>query len=158
MTVAVGVMKMNVSMKDCILTKAQPVSPQKTYRTLKKSSGSRHEFFVKKAQDTSIQTDVRGKTVDEAIPDVDKAIDDALLAGMDRFRLVHGKGTGMLRKGLLEYLKQHPNVKKQKWHLLTKAVLEQPSCTSNRRNRPAHTGALWKNSLPFISINDKMFR
>lgn len=111
-TVAVGVMKMNVSMKDCILTKAQPVSPQKTYRTLKKSSGSRHEFFVKKAQDTSIQTDVRGKTVDEAIPDVDKAIDDALLAGMDRFRLVHGKGTGMLRKGLLEYLKQHPNVKK----------------------------------------------
>ena len=36
----------------------------------------------------------------------------ALLAGMDRFRLVHGKGTGMLRKGLLEYLKQHPNVKK----------------------------------------------
>ena len=111
-TVAIGVMKMNVSMKDCILTKAQPVSPQKTHRTLKKSSGSRHEFFVKKAQDTSVQTDVRGKTVDEAIPDVDKAIDDALLAGMDRFRLVHGKGTGMLRKGLLDYLKQHPNVKK----------------------------------------------
>ena len=45
-TVAIGVMKMNVSMKDCILTKAQPVSPQKTHRTLKKSSGSRHEFFV----------------------------------------------------------------------------------------------------------------
>lgn len=131
-TVAIGVMKMNVSMKDCILTKAQPVSPQKTHRTLKKSSGSRHEFFVKKAQDTSVQTDVRGKTVDEAIPDVDKAIDDALLAGMDRFRLVHGKGTGMLRKGLLDYLKQHPNVKKRKWHLLTKAVLERPSCTSNR--------------------------
>ena len=37
--------------------------------------------------------------MDEAIPDVDKAIDDALLAGMDRFRLVHGKGTGMLRYG-----------------------------------------------------------
>ena len=59
-----------------------------------------------------MQIDVRGKTVDEAILYVDKAIDDALLAGMDRFRLVHGKGTGMLRKGLLEYLDQHPNVLK----------------------------------------------
>ncbi len=111
-TVSIGIMKMNVAMKDCILTKEQPVVPQKTHRTLKKSTSPRHDLFVSKAQSTSVQIDVRGKTVDEAIPYVDKAIDDALLAGMDRFRLVHGKGTGMLRKGLLEYLSQHRNVSK----------------------------------------------
>ncbi len=110
-TVAIGAMKMNVAMKDCILTKDQPVPPQKTHRTIPARGGSqKHDLFVSKAQSTSVQIDVRGKTVDEAIPYVDKAIDDALLAGMDRFRLVHGKGTGMLRKGLLEYLSQHPNV------------------------------------------------
>jgi len=44
------------------------------------------------------------------IPFVDKAIDDALLAGMPSFRLIHGKGTGMLRAGLTEYLHAHHNV------------------------------------------------
>lgn len=130
-TVAIGVMKMNVSMKDCILTKAQPVSPQKRTGRLRKVPAAVMSSLSKGPG--HVCTDrCTGETVDEAIPDVDKAIDDALLAGMDRFRLVHGKGTGMLRKGLLDYLKQHPNVKKRKWHLLTKAVLERPSCTSNR--------------------------
>lgn len=111
-TVRIGIMKMNLHMKDCLLLKEAPSQPKSTHRTLKKSSNPAHTMFVKKAQDATVQIDVRGKTVDEAIPYVDKAIDDALLAGMDRFRLVHGKGTGMLRKGLLEYLDQHPNVSK----------------------------------------------
>ncbi|WP_337602998.1 endonuclease MutS2, partial [Acidaminococcus timonensis] len=110
--VRIGVMKMNLKLKDCLLLKEAPSQPKSTHRTLKRSTSQGHNLFVKKAQDATVQIDVRGKTVDEAIPYVDKAIDDALLAGMDRFRLVHGKGTGMLRKGLLEYLNQHPNVKK----------------------------------------------
>lgn len=111
-TVRIGIMKMNLHMKDCLLLKEAPSQPKSTHRTLKKSSNPAHTMFIKKAQDATVQIDVRGKTVDEAIPYVDKAIDDALLAGMDRFRLVHGKGTGMLRKGLLEYLDQHRNVLK----------------------------------------------
>ena len=111
-TVRIGIMKMNLKLKDCLLLKEAPSQPRSTHRTLKKSTSQGHNLFVKKAQDATVQIDVRGKTVDEAIPCVDKAIDDALLAGMDRFRLVHGKGTGMLRKGLLEYLDQHPNVLK----------------------------------------------
>jgi DNA mismatch repair protein MutS2 len=69
-------------------------------------------MFVKKAQETLNEIDVRGKTVDEAIPYVDKEIDNALLSGMDSFRLIHGKGTGMLRAGLLAYLKEHRSVSK----------------------------------------------
>ena len=109
-TVRIGIMKMNLHMKDCLLLKEAPSQPRSTHRTLHKSSNPAHTMFVKKAQEATVQIDVRGKTVDEAIPYVDKAIDDALLSGMDRFRLVHGKGTGMLRKGLLEYLNQHRNV------------------------------------------------
>ena len=111
-TVRIGIMKMNLKLKDCLLLKEAPSQPRSTHRTLKKSTSQGHNLFVKKAQDATVQIDARGKTVDEAIPYVDKAIDGAPLAGMDRFRLVHGKGTGMLRKGLLEYLDQHPNVLK----------------------------------------------
>ena len=50
-------------------------------------------------------------TTEEAIPEVDKAIDNALLAGMTEVRLIHGKGTGALRAGLTAYLQTHSAVK-----------------------------------------------
>jgi DNA mismatch repair protein MutS2 len=58
----------------------------------------------------SSEIDLRGQTVEEAVPQVDKYIDDAVLAGVKRVRLIHGKGTGALRDGLTSYLRGHPNV------------------------------------------------
>ena len=55
--------------------------------------------------------DVRGKRFAEAEPLVERWIDDALLAGNSPLRLIHGKGTGMLGRGLQEYLREHPAVK-----------------------------------------------
>ena len=55
--------------------------------------------------------DVRGKRYAEAEPLVERWIDDALLAGNSPLRLIHGKGTGMLGRGLQEYLRAHPGVK-----------------------------------------------
>ncbi|HEY6325712.1 MAG TPA: Smr/MutS family protein [Candidatus Cybelea sp.] len=55
--------------------------------------------------------DVRGKRYAEAEPLVERWIDDALLAGNSPLRLIHGKGTGMLGRGLQEYLRTHPGVK-----------------------------------------------
>ncbi len=60
------------------------------------------------------QIDVRGQRLEEAIGNVDKFLDDALLAGWAEVRVVHGKGTGALRKGLSEFLAEHPRVKQQK--------------------------------------------
>ncbi len=51
-----------------------------------------------------------GKTVDEALPLVDKALDQALVAGRREVKLVHGVGTGRLRAGVRAYLEQHPAV------------------------------------------------
>jgi DNA mismatch repair protein MutS2 len=59
----------------------------------------------------SSSLDVRGKRYAEAEPLVERWIDDALLAGASPLRLVHGKGTGMLGRGLQEHLRDHPAVK-----------------------------------------------
>jgi DNA mismatch repair protein MutS2 len=61
---------------------------------------------------TTAQTeiDVRGKRFVEAEPIVERWIDDAVMLGHSPLRLIHGKGTGLLGKGLQQYLKAHPFV------------------------------------------------
>jgi DNA mismatch repair protein MutS2 len=63
-----------------------------------------------KALAVSMELDVRGHTVDEAIADVDKYLDDACLAGLRRVRIIHGKGTGALKQAVREFLREHPHV------------------------------------------------
>jgi DNA mismatch repair protein MutS2 len=60
---------------------------------------------------TAGELDVRGKRFVEAEPLVERWIDAAALAGNSPLRLIHGKGTGMLGRGLQEYLRTHPAVK-----------------------------------------------
>jgi DNA mismatch repair protein MutS2 len=55
--------------------------------------------------------DLRGLTGEEALPLVDKFIDSAVLAGLHRVDIIHGKGTGALRKKVSEFLAHHPRVK-----------------------------------------------
>ena len=57
------------------------------------------------------ELDVRGKRYIEAEPIVDQWVDEAALAGNSPLRLIHGKGTGMLGRGLQEFLRSHPSVK-----------------------------------------------
>jgi len=54
---------------------------------------------------------LRGLTVDEALPILDKYLDDAALAGLQRVTVVHGKGTGALRKAVHGFLRTHPLVR-----------------------------------------------
>jgi DNA mismatch repair protein MutS2 len=56
------------------------------------------------------EVNVIGRRLDEAIEEVEKALDGALAAGADRFRVVHGHGTGRLRDGLRDHLRKHPSV------------------------------------------------
>jgi DNA mismatch repair protein MutS2 len=55
--------------------------------------------------------DVRGMTGEEAVPLIDKLIDDAILSGLNRIDVIHGKGTGALRKRVADFLGSHPRVK-----------------------------------------------
>ena len=60
--------------------------------------------------DAATSVDVRGMRVDEAMLVVDKAIDDASLAGLGSLRIIHGKGTGQLGRGIRDFLKDHAQV------------------------------------------------
>mgnify|MGYP001837184215 FL=1 len=57
------------------------------------------------------ETDVRGLIGDDAIFVVDKFLDDAVLSGLENVRIIHGKGTGALRKALWDYFKRDPRIK-----------------------------------------------
>jgi DNA mismatch repair protein MutS2 len=59
----------------------------------------------------SRELDLRGMTGDEALPLLDKFLDSAMLAGLSRVDVIHGKGTGALRKKVTEYLSRHPRVR-----------------------------------------------
>jgi DNA mismatch repair protein MutS2 len=57
------------------------------------------------------EIEVRGQTLDEALPKVEKFIDDGFRAGVPRLRVIHGKGTGKMRLAVRELLGKHPLVK-----------------------------------------------
>ncbi len=59
----------------------------------------------------STEIDLRGQMTDEAILNVDRFIDSALLTGVELLTIIHGKGTGALRTAVQQHLKKHPNVK-----------------------------------------------
>jgi DNA mismatch repair protein MutS2 len=72
---------------------------------------STNSAALETASTAQTEIDVRGKRFVEAEPVVDRWIDEAMLLGHSPLRLIHGKGTGLLGRGLQEYLKAHPLVK-----------------------------------------------
>jgi DNA mismatch repair protein MutS2 len=62
------------------------------------------------AERAATRIDVRGMRVEEAMPIVDKALDEASLAGLRELRVLHGKGTGQLGRGIREFLRGHLQV------------------------------------------------
>ena len=67
-------------------------------------------FFLGKTQQAHRDIDIRGMMVDEAEVALDRFIDDSVMAGLSQVLIIHGKGTGALRKGVHSYLKRHRNV------------------------------------------------
>ena len=65
---------------------------------------------ISKSRTASSELNVIGLNVDEALPLVDKFLDDCYLAKLQTVRIVHGKGTGKLRAGIQAFLKKHPHV------------------------------------------------
>ena len=57
------------------------------------------------------EVDVRGETAFDAVQIVDKALDNAMLAGVGKITIIHGKGTGVLRREINQFLRTNKNVK-----------------------------------------------
>ncbi len=67
---------------------------------------------VTSANTDELRTEINliGRTVDEATDELEKYLDHAFLAGLERVRVIHGHGAGILRRGVREFLKSHPHV------------------------------------------------
>lgn len=96
-TVQVGILKLNVS-RDQVIPSQSP--EEQKYQRMSQS-------FLEKAKTISKEIDVRGKLSEEAIHEIDKYLEDANLVGVDSVRIIHGKGTGALRKAIRGYLQNH---------------------------------------------------
>ena len=96
-TVQVGILKLNVS-QDQLVPSESP--EEKKYQR-------KNQSFLEKARTISKEIDVRGKLAEEAIQEIDKYLEDANLVGIDSVRIIHGKGTGALRKAVRNFLQDH---------------------------------------------------
>ncbi|MFT8408356.1 endonuclease MutS2 [Liquorilactobacillus satsumensis] len=99
--VQIGILKMRVNDTDLEKIKVAPEKNKKIRTTL--SSGSQAHV--------STSLDLRGKRYEEALVEVDRYLDAAILAGYPSVTIIHGKGTGALRKGITDYLAQSSSVK-----------------------------------------------
>lgn len=97
--VQLGMMKMKVKKDDLIYINRPKAVETKPLTTLR-------------GRDAHVKTelDLRGERYESAMMDVEKYLDDAVLAGYHQVSIIHGKGTGALRKGVQELLKKHGNV------------------------------------------------
>lgn len=96
-----GIMKIKVH-----ITQLKLVDEQKELTQSAKSS----VVTGVKSKTVSLELDIRGHNIEEAREKVDKYIDEAVIAGLHEVSIIHGKGTGVLRKGIHNFLKTHAHV------------------------------------------------
>ena len=105
-TVQMGILRSQVNISDLeIIEEVSPYAPKRMNRTAKS------KIKMSKSLSVSPEINLLGKTVDEAVAELDKYLDDSLLSHLNSVRVVHGKGTGALRKGIHEYLRRQKHVK-----------------------------------------------
>ncbi|MED1469301.1 endonuclease MutS2 [Bacillus salipaludis] len=99
--VQIGILKMKVKEKDL------------EYLSTPKQVDTKPMAIVRgRDSQVKLELDLRGERYEDALLKVEKYIDDALLSGYPRVSIIHGKGTGVLRQGVQEYLRNHRSVKK----------------------------------------------
>ena len=100
--VVIGSLKTKVGIKDVKLIKGGGSNKPKT-RNIK-------GITPKSQRNASRELDIRGFASDEGIMELDRFLDEAVLAGVETATIIHGKGTGVLKKAVRAHLKGHPSV------------------------------------------------
>jgi len=102
LTLQAGIMKVTVSEDEVFL-----LENQKT----EKPAVSARSNIVLRTESTSVELDLRGMMTDEAIPILERYLDNALMNKLQKITVIHGKGTGALRKAVQQSLKTNKTVK-----------------------------------------------
>ena len=105
-SVQMGILRSQIPITDLEILEEPTVYSAKGMQ--RSSSG---KMKMSKSLSVSPEINLLGKTVDEAIAELDKYLDDAYIAHVSPVRIVHGKGTGALRKGIHQYLRRQKHIK-----------------------------------------------
>ena len=97
-----GIMKLRANISQLRLVQESAPKKQKSTVMVRSDAASRT---------VRMECDVRGMALGEALIEVEKYLDQAVMAGMNEVAIVHGKGTGTLRQGIQQHLKRYPHVK-----------------------------------------------
>lgn len=100
--VQAGIMKMKIPLTDLAAGEKQKREQAKDVST--------HAVAAGRTKTAKTELDVRGMMLEEAIAVVDKYLDEAVMSSLNTVTIIHGKGTGVLRAGIGDYLKRHPLV------------------------------------------------
>ena len=105
-SVQVGNLKVNAALKNImLLSQSKKKEPEKLPKTKYAS------LYKDKARNISLSINVRGKMLEEALAEVDKYIDDAFMAKLEKVTIIHGRGEGILRRGIQEMLSKNKHIK-----------------------------------------------
>ncbi|WP_279003831.1 endonuclease MutS2 [[Clostridium] scindens] len=105
-TVQMGILRSQVNISDLEIIEEKP-----SYTAKQMQKTGKGKLKMGKSFSVSPEINLLGKTVDEAVAELDKYLDNASLAHLSTVRVVHGKGTGALRSGIHSYLKRQKHVK-----------------------------------------------
>ncbi|NLW52474.1 MAG: endonuclease MutS2 [Tissierellia bacterium] len=98
--IQVGILKFNSNISD--IEKVQEKETKKD----KSSSTYRKVYREKSSEDYKTSLDLRGQNINESINEIEKFFDNSIIIGLKEVSIIHGKGTGALRKGITDYLKK----------------------------------------------------
>ena len=99
--VQMGIAKMKIDIRKLIPTGAKPTQ----------ATSNKHKLGLNKTMNAKTEITLRHKRAEEAIQELERFIDDALLGNVPWVRIVHGKGEGVLRQVTQEFLRKHKDVK-----------------------------------------------
>lgn len=106
----VGMMKMRAHLSDLRTLSSTQKMLKKEQKKLERKKSAREQRIDITSRQVRQELDVRGMALDEAIPEVQKFLDDAMLSSLNEVSIIHGNGMGILRAGIQDCLRRHPCV------------------------------------------------
>ncbi|MDR0991554.1 MAG: endonuclease MutS2 [Ruminococcus sp.] len=100
-----GAFKMKVHVSGLRLLEADELAPEK------EQTSKTRKINIRTDREAATELDIRGMNIDEGDMETDMFLDAAVMSGLHTVRIIHGKGTGVLRKGIQQHLKTHRAVK-----------------------------------------------
>ncbi len=106
----VGMMKMRAQLSDLRTMTSTQQMLKKEQKKMERKKSMRQERVDITMRAVRQELDVRGMALDEALPEVQKFLDDAMLSSLGEVSIIHGNGMGILRSGIQDCLRRHPCV------------------------------------------------